>query len=128
LLFNIYEIYEVESFIVEDDLNDRRLALHLRQQMAQRRHRKSPITAKSNRLPSRHASCAPNALGAALAIEAHVNDPKSRRLADPLICRANHIHGVPVSAKNIASSAASWQSVAARYSGRIGSRSGPFST
>src|ERR1700677_1467579 len=43
-------------------------------------------------------------------------DTASLRLAEPLMCRASHMHGVPVSAKNMASSAASWQSAAARNS------------
>jgi hypothetical protein len=75
-----------------------------------------------------YASCAPNALGAALAMEAHENEPKIRRLAPPLTCRAIRMQAVPVSAKNIASSEAGSLSVAARNSGRIGLIDGPFST
>ena len=75
-----------------------------------------------------NASCAPNALGAALAIEAHENEPKSRRFGPPFMCRASQIQAVPVSAKNSALSEASSLSVAARNSGRIGLIPGPFST
>ncbi len=75
-----------------------------------------------------YASCAPKALGAALAIEAHENEPKIRRFVPPFTCRAGQMQAVPVSTKNIASSEASSLSVAARNSGRIGLIPGPFST
>ena len=51
-----------------------------------------------------NANCVPNALGAALAMEAQENEPKSRRFLPPLMCLASHMQAVPVSAKNIASS------------------------
>jgi hypothetical protein len=67
-------------------------------------------------------------LGAALAMDAHENDPKSLRFRPPLMWLAVQMQGVPVSAKNMASSEASSSSFAARNSGRIGLMFGPFST
>ena len=75
-----------------------------------------------------NANCAPNALGAALAMEAHENEPNIRRFLLPKMWRASQMQAVPVSAKNMASSAASSLSVAARNSGRIGLMPGPFTT
>ena len=59
-------------------------------------------------------------IGAALAIDAHENEPKSLRSLPPLMCVASHIQAVPVSAKNMASSEASSLSVAARNCGADG--------
>jgi hypothetical protein len=42
-----------------------------------------------------YANCAPNALGAALAIDPHENDPKSLRFIPPLMCLASQMHAVP---------------------------------
>src|SRR5260370_29092753 len=75
-----------------------------------------------------YARALPNAFGAALAMDAQENEPKSLRFLPPLICLASQIQAVPVSAKNIASSDASWLSVAARNSGRMGLILGPLST
>jgi hypothetical protein len=61
-------------------------------------------------------------------MDAHENDPKSLRFMPPLMCLANQMQAVPVSAKNMASSEASSLSVAARNSGRMGLMPGPFST
>ena len=74
-----------------------------------------------------YARAHPNAFGAAFAMDAHENDPKSLRFLPPQMCLASQIQAVPVSAKNIASSDASSLSVAARNSGRIGFIPGPFS-
>jgi hypothetical protein len=59
-------------------------------------------------------------------MDAHEKDPKSLRFMPPLMCLANQIQAVPVSAKNKASSEASSSSVAAKNSGRIGLIPGPF--
>ena len=71
---------------------------------------------------------ASKALGAALAMEAHEKEPKSRRFGPPFMCRASQMQAVRVSAKKSASSDASSLRVAARNSGRIGLIAGPFST
>ena len=73
------------------------------------------------------ATWAPNALGEALAIDAHENDPNSRRRGPYRMCRAAQMIAVPVSAKNKASSAAWSLSTDARYSGRMVLRCGPLS-
>lgn len=44
-----------------------------------------------------YANCAPNALGAALAMEAHENEPKSLRFLLPVTCLAIQMQAVPVS-------------------------------
>ena len=63
-----------------------------------------------------------------MAIDAHEKEPNSLRFLLPLMCLAVQMHAVPVSAKNIASSEASSDSVAARNSGRMGLISGPYLT
>src|ERR1700684_1521214 len=74
-----------------------------------------------------YANWAPNALAAALAMDAQENEPNSLRFLPPLTCLAIQMQAVPVSTKNMASSAASSLSVAAKNSGRMGLISGPNS-
>ena len=75
---------------------------------------------QSNRMAARKAGCAPKALGDALAMDAHVNEPNSRRRGPEWIWRAAQMQAVPVSAKNMASSSASSSRKAATYPGLIG--------
>ena len=48
-----------------------------------------------------YANCAPNALGAALAMEAHENEPKILRFLLPLTCLALQMHTVPVAGEDL---------------------------
>ena len=44
------DVDEVERFVVQDDLNHRSLALHLRQQVAEAEHREPTVATYSDRL------------------------------------------------------------------------------
>ncbi len=91
---------EVQGIVIEDDLNHRNLSLHLRQRSPIPSIVKPPSPQRAIVCRPGYANCAPNALGAALAMEAHENEPKSLRFLPPLMCLASHITAVPVSAKN----------------------------
>ena len=50
--FLLLDFHEVERFIVEDDVDDARLALHEGRQIAEREHRKTAVAAQPDRLAS----------------------------------------------------------------------------
>jgi hypothetical protein len=82
------DVDEVQRFVIEEDLHYRNPGLHLRQQVAEAEHGEPAIAAQARSpgaqgMPVEHQ----NAFGAALAMEAHENEPKIRRLVPPLTCR-----------------------------------------
>ena len=101
----LLDVDEVERFVVEDDLNHRRLALHCVSRSPSPSIVNPPSPHRAMVCRPGYASCAPNALGAALAMDAQENEPKSLRFVPPLMCLAGQMHAVPVSTKNMASSA-----------------------
>jgi len=113
--------------LLKDDLNHRSSSFHLRQKIAKGKHRVPAVAESAIVCRPGYASCAPKALGEALAIDAHENEPKS---LDP--CRTDmprqpydRCSGVSEEQRVIRSESLS---VLARNSGRMGLISGPLST
>ena len=75
----LLEVDKIQHAVVEDDVHDAGLALDLGQQVTQPEHGEAAVAAQGDGLPPGKASAAPKAFGAALAMDAQVNEPNIRR-------------------------------------------------
>ena len=116
------QLDEAQGAVVEDDDLDREPLLAERDQLAHQ-HRQPAVTGELTTWRPGCDACTPIACGSALAIDPWLNEPTSRRRPFMRRYRAAHRVGVPTSARNTASSAATRSTAAAVTWGWIGPRS-----